>query len=64
MMSLSDWDVWRHQMLLTDVAGVVFLVVLSLPPASMDVTVRFVLLFLRERVRLVGKKKGWGVERL
>lgn len=64
MMSLSDWDVWRRQMLLTDVAGVVFLVLLSLPPAVVDVTVRVVLLFLRERMRLMGKKKGWGVERL
>lgn len=60
MMSLSDWDVWRRQMLLTDVAGVVFLVLLSLPPAVVDVTVRVVLLFLRERMRLMGKKKGWG----
>lgn len=58
MMSLSDWDVWRHQMLLTDVAGVVFFALLSLPPAVVDVTVRVVLLFLRERVRLMGKKKG------
>lgn len=32
------------KMLLTDVAGVVFLVLLSLPPAAVDVTVRFVLL--------------------
>lgn len=49
------------KMLLTDVAGVVFLALLSLPPAVVDVTVRVVLLFLRERVRLMGKKKGWGV---
>jgi hypothetical protein len=43
MMSLSDWDVCRRQLLLllTDVAGVVFLALLSLLPAAVDVTVRF-----------------------
>lgn len=51
----------RHRMLLTDVAGVVILVLLSLPPAAVDVTVRSSFPF-RERVRLLGKeKKGWGV---
>lgn len=40
MMSLSDWDVCRRQLLLTDVAGVVSLALLSLPPAAVDVTVR------------------------
>lgn len=52
-------------MLLTDVAGVVLLVLLSLPPAGVDVTVRVVLLFLHERVRLVdGQEKGVEDERL
>lgn len=50
------------KMLLTDVAGVVFLLVLlSLPPASMGCNGEgrspF---FLRERVRLMGKEKGVG----
>lgn len=54
------------KMLLTDVAGVVFLLVLlSLPPASMGCNGEGRSPFsLRERVRLMGKEKGVGGERL
>ena len=49
----------RHRKLLTDVAGVVFLVLLSLPPATVDVTV-LVFLSLRGWAP-VGQEKGVGV---